>query len=152
MMWLSIFRDGTSRCERQRPTSIVTSRCPSIVVGATNSHEVKSQQRQGNRTMKYVVALSLGLLTLGASSAGDPPAKGAKTEKPGWKLAWSDEFDGPEIDRKKWDHDVGNGFFNYDANTWISGWGNGELQYYTRDPANAFVKGGMLHIRVLKES
>ena len=42
------------------------------------------------------------------------------------------------IDRKKWDYDVGNGFFNYGANTWISGWGNNELQYYTREPENAF--------------
>jgi beta-glucanase (GH16 family) len=69
-----------------------------------------------------------------------------------WKLVWSDEFDGKEIDRAKWDFDLGNGFFNYDANTWIGGWGNGELQYYTRDSENAFVKDGMLHIRAVKES
>lgn len=69
-----------------------------------------------------------------------------------WKLIWSDEFDGPTIDRKKWDFDLGNGFFNYDANVWISGWGNDELQYYTREPENAFVQDGTLHIRALKES
>ena len=69
-----------------------------------------------------------------------------------WKLVWSDEFDGKEIDRAKWDFDVGNGFFNYDANVWIAGWGNDELQYYTREPDNAFVKDGMLHIRAIKES
>jgi len=67
-------------------------------------------------------------------------------------MVWSDEFDGRAIDRTKWDYDTGNGFFNYDANQWISGWGNGELQYYTREPENAFVKDGMLHIRALKES
>jgi beta-glucanase (GH16 family) len=70
----------------------------------------------------------------------------------GWKLVWSDEFDGKDIDKAKWDFDVGNGFFNYDANQWISGWGNNELQYYTREPDNAFVKDGMLHIRAIKES
>lgn len=32
------------------------------------------------------------------------------------------------------------------------GWGNDELQYYTSEPANAWVKDGMLHIRALKES
>ena len=69
-----------------------------------------------------------------------------------WKLTWADEFDGKEIDRTKWDFDLGNGFFNYDANVWISGWGNNELQYYTREPENAFVKDGMLHIRAIKES
>jgi beta-glucanase (GH16 family) len=72
--------------------------------------------------------------------------------KPGWKLAWSDEFDGKDIDRTKWDFDLGNGFYNYEAKQWIAGWGNGELQYYTREPDNAFVKDGMLHIRALKES
>ncbi len=50
---------------------------------------------------------------------------------PAWKLVWADEFDGKEIDSSKWDHELGNGFFNYDANQWISGWGNGELEYYT---------------------
>lgn len=70
----------------------------------------------------------------------------------GWKLVWNDEFDGKEIDRAKWDFDLGNGFFNYDANVWISGWGNNELQYYTREPENAFVKDGLLHIRAIKES
>ena len=69
-----------------------------------------------------------------------------------WKLVWSDEFDGKDIDRSKWDLDLGNGFFNYDANVWIGGWGNNELQYYTREADNAFVKDGMLHLRAVKES
>src|SRR5262249_22295985 len=33
-----------------------------------------------------------------------------------------------------------------------SGWGNDELEYYTKEPDNAFVKDGMLHIRALKQS
>lgn len=78
--------------------------------------------------------------------------RAAEPDAPAWKLVWSDEFDGKEIDKTKWDFDLGNGFFNYDANTWISGWGNNELQYYTREPENAFVKDGMLHIRAVKES
>lgn len=69
-----------------------------------------------------------------------------------WKLVWSDEFDGDAIDRKRWDFDRGNGFYNYDAQVWISGWGNGELQYYTDEPENASVVDGMLRIRALKES
>lgn len=73
-------------------------------------------------------------------------------DRPGWKLVWSDEFDGDEIDPKKWDRDLGNGFYSYDANQWISGWGNNELQYYTREPENAFVKDGQLHLRAIKES
>lgn len=88
-----------------------------------------------------LLAACLALFHLAAEPAGND-----------WKLVWSDEFDGKEIDRAKWDFDLGNGFFNYDANTWISGWGNGELQYYTREPENAFVKDGVLHIRAVKES
>ena len=77
-------------------------------------------------------------------AADDPPA--------GWKLTWSDEFDGKEIDKSKWDFDLGNGFYDYGASQWLSGWGNDELQYYTREADNAFVKDGMLHIRAVKES
>src|SRR6266446_6810949 len=100
-----------------------------------------------SRTCWIVVALGIaaGLLPSSARDAAQP----AKTE---WKLVWRDEFDGKDIDRTKWDFDTGNGFFNYDANMWISGWGNGELQYYTREPDNAFVKDGTLHIKAIKES
>jgi len=87
-------------------------------------------------------ALIMALLACTAASGADPV----------WKQVWSDEFEGKEIDREKWDFDLGNGFFNYGANQWISGWGNGELQYYTREPENAFVKDGFLHIRAIKES
>ena len=69
-----------------------------------------------------------------------------------WKLVWSDEFEGKEIDRLKWDFDLGNGFYDYNAKQWINGWGNEELQYYTREPENAFVKEGLLHIKAIKES
>ena len=30
-----------------------------------------------------------------------------------WKLVWSDEFDGAQIDATKWDFELGNGFFDY---------------------------------------
>jgi len=91
-----------------------------------------------------LAALSANITAATGSAGADDP--------PGWKLVWSDEFEGATIDPAKWDFDLGNGFFNYDANTWISGWGNNELQYYTREPANASVADGMLRIRALKES
>ncbi len=96
--------------------------------------------------LSTLLALAVAwLLPSAGPSAAEPPGGG-------WKLTWADEFDGKEIDRKKWDFAVGNGFYNYDAGAWISGWGNNELQYYTREPENAFVKDGNLHIRALKES
>ena len=52
--------------------------------------------------MKFLLVLSL-LLTI-------------YTEVPdGYKLIWSDEFDGDEIDTTKWGYDLGG-----------SGWGNNE--------------------------
>lgn len=92
--------------------------------------------------------VAVALLSTGVPSAGQGDPKPTAQ----WKLVWADEFDGRAIDRTKWDFDVGNGFFSYDANTWIDGWGNGELQYYTDRPDNAFVKEGRLHLRAVKES
>ncbi|MDG3005525.1 glycoside hydrolase family 16 protein [Paludisphaera mucosa] len=78
---------------------------------------------------------------------------GIAEESPkGWNLVWNDEFDGDAIDRTKWDFDLGDGFYDYGANVWIGGWGNDELQYYTAEPRNIFVRDGSIHIRALKES
>ena len=76
----------------------------------------------------------------------------ATRAKKGWKLVWSDEFEGTAVDRSKWDFDLGNGFYDYKNNTWVAGWGNDELQYYTDAPANVEVHGGHLTIRAQKES
>ena len=92
--------------------------------------------------------LALGIV-LACFSAHRPRA--AEPAAPKWDLVWSDEFDGKEIDPKKWAFDIGNGFYNHDAAVWISGWGNGELQYYTKEADNAFVKDGLLHLRAIKE-
>jgi beta-glucanase (GH16 family) len=69
-----------------------------------------------------------------------------------WSLVWNDEFDGDRVDPLKWDYDLGNGFYDYKSHQWIAGWGNEELQYYTREPENVFVKDGCLTIRAIKES
>jgi len=69
-----------------------------------------------------------------------------------WKLVWSDEFEGDAIDPSKWDFELGNGFFDYKNHQWVAGWGNEELQYYTREPENVSVRDGRLCIRALKES
>jgi len=58
---------------------------------------------------------------------------------PNWKLVWSDEFDGPDIDKSKWN-------FNIDG----KGEGNGELEYYSDSSKNAHIEDGMLHITAIK--
>lgn len=56
-------------------------------------------------------------------------------------LVWSDEFDGPEIDRSTWTFNTGG-----------SGFGNGELQYYTARPENVFIESGNLVIEARREN
>ncbi len=58
-----------------------------------------------------------------------------------WKLVWSDEFNYTGLPEKtKWGYDVG-----------CTGWGNQELQAYTKDSlANAKVEGGTLVITARK--
>ncbi|MBN1481230.1 glycosyl hydrolase family protein [candidate division KSB1 bacterium] len=59
----------------------------------------------------------------------------------GYQLVWSDEFDGPDIDLTKWEHEV-NGL----------GGGNNELQYYTDRLENSFIENGCLVIQALEET
>src|ERR1039457_6539576 len=63
----------------------------------------------------------------------------------GWKLIWSDEFNGPPgsaPDPSKWNYDLGGG-----------GWGNGEAEIYTSSPQNVFQDGrGNLVLRAIRDS
>lgn len=58
----------------------------------------------------------------------------------GMELVWSDEFDGPQVDRNNWTYDLGG---------W--GWGNGEAQYYTDREMNARTQNGLLVIEAHEE-
>lgn len=62
------------------------------------------------------------------------------------ELVWSDEFDGEAgmlPDTSKWTYDIGRG---------INGWGNQELQYYTKRPENVSLDGnGFLNIVARRE-
>jgi beta-glucanase (GH16 family) len=72
------------------------------------------------------------------SGTGGPVDSSVASGLPGWKLTWSDEFNGPDgsaVDPTKWKHDVGG-----------TGWGNNELEYYTDGMQNAVVQGGNLVI------
>ena len=53
---------------------------------------------------------------------------------------WFEDFDNPQLSRTVWNYSISNGF--YDGRTYISGWGNGELQYYTKPKKN---KGDQIH-------
>ena len=54
-------------------------------------------------------------------------------------MVWSDEFNGPAgtpPNPKYWTHEIGDGALNG-----ITGWGNGEFQYYTDSTDNAALDG-----------
>lgn len=65
----------------------------------------------------------------------------------GWKLDWSDEFNGPTVDAKTWTCEIGTG-----AEQGMNGWGNNELEYYTNGTNNLYEGGGLLHIIARQES
>lgn len=103
---------------------------------------IRRQQRLAgtHASPRYLasVALSATLLAgCGGDSATQTNLSSVDTSKPasGWKLVWSDEFDGSNVDTSKW---------NYEVN--CAGGGNNEKQCYTADKANAFVADGMLNI------
>jgi beta-glucanase (GH16 family) len=73
------------------------------------------------------------LLALSAGALFAAPAS--------WKLVWSDEFNGTAIDTNHWTFDTGN----------HNGFGNHELEYYTTQPENLYVRDGLLHIVARKE-
>ena len=59
----------------------------------------------------------------------------------GYKLFWSDEFDGPSLNTENWTCEIGG-----------HGWGNAELQYYTDRQENVDVRDGKLVITARKEN
>ncbi len=71
------------------------------------------------------------------------PATATSAQSDVWVQVWADEFeqlDGSPPDPEKWNHQEGG-----------SGWGNGELQHYTKSIDNAFIQDGMLVIQANKE-
>ena len=81
-----------------------------------------------------------------ASTPTEVPATASETPTPdpnAWELVWSDEFeqpDGTAPDATKWNHQQGG-----------SGWGNGELQYYSDRIENAVIEDNMLVIKAINE-
>ena len=61
----------------------------------------------------------------------------------GYRLFWSDEFDGPALNADNWTCEIGRG---------SNGWGNAELQYYTDRPENVDVRDGKLVMTARKEN
>lgn len=67
----------------------------------------------------------------------------------GYKLVWSDEFDGASLDMEKWSYDIGNWKLDESGNYITGGWGNNEQEFYTDQ--NTAVKDGILTIAARRE-
>jgi uncharacterized protein (TIGR03437 family) len=87
--------------------------------------------------MRLLLVASITLLMASAAAS--------QTTTTGWRLVWSDEFNGAAgspPDPTKWNYDLGGG-----------GWGNGEVETYTNSTNNAFQDGnGNLVIRAIRDS
>ena len=59
------------------------------------------------------------------------------------KLIWEENFDGEALNEKNWNYELGDGC------PWMCGWGNSELQIYTKD--NHRLQDGYLIVTARKE-
>jgi beta-glucanase (GH16 family) len=93
-------------------------------------------------TIAAVEAGTFELTILAASERGSENATITLVQP--WRLAWNDEFDGPDgsaPDASKWNIEKGG-----------NGWGTGEIECYTNDPRNVRVENGNLAITAIRET
>ena len=83
-------------------------------------------------------------------NSGEPSGDVTDVPEPeGWKLIWSDEFNGDSVDSSKWSNQTG--FFIDESDYTTSGWGNKELEYYTDSSENTSVADGKLKLTLKKD-
>lgn len=79
-------------------------------------------------------------------SQSQNPDKNSKSHE--YQLVWSDEFDYNGLpDSTKWTYDLGDACDKPQG----CGWGNSELQFYTKSQSNVKVENGLLGITAKKE-
>jgi len=108
----------------------------------------KSDSFGGNwKPQLHTALILLAIALAGAGFAAKVRAQSrARHVQPKWKLVWSDEFDaadGSAPDATWWTYDTGVGG---------AGWGNKELEYYTKRPDNISIQGGNLVITARRET
>lgn len=93
-----------------------------------------------HRLIYLVCWLTLSTLGCDSSSSAIEDNGNDIPEPEGYRLVWSDEFDGTEVSTANWTHWVtGNPF-------------NNELQYYTARKQNSTVENGILYLVAHKET
>ena len=107
-------------------------------VKVTIKKNILTDPRENEITFRTTSSKTVVKVTQETSSTGE-----AMFVPEGYKLYWSDEFDGPSLNTDWWTCETGRG---------SNGWGNAELQYYTDRPENVDVRDGKLVITARKES
>src|ERR1017187_5035996 len=91
------------------------------------------------RTHRPFLMITFGMFLFELAGAGSPMAYAQS-----YSLIWSDEFNSvtsSNVDTTKWEFESGNN----------GGWGNNEREFYTDRTNNAYVAGGVLHLRAQAE-
>ncbi len=108
--------------------------------GGDSSNNYVIYSIKGNPSYEVQLPSDMSNITIENSSNPYTPS--------GWKMIWNDEFDGSTLDTSKWNYQEGYLLEEDNIDTW--GWGNQELEYYTRD--NVSVSNGSLNILMKKQS
>ena len=84
--------------------------------------------------------------TIKDNDSADPNRSGYETPQNhfGYDLTWGDEFE-ESIDMESFSFQIGDGCPD------LCGWGNNELQVYTSEPENIFIRNGSLVIKALND-
>ena len=113
--------------------------------GAANGGAASGGAANGGAASGGAANGGAGSSSGGAAGSAGASAASCTSATAGYKLVWSDEFNGPSgtaVDSTKWTYDVGG-----------TGWGNNELEYYTNGTNNAAMDGsGNLLITAKQES
>ena len=84
---------------------------------------------------------SLSILAAVCLPAHGEQPRGSNWDLSGWRLLWSDEFNGPALDPASWTAEIG------DGSPSNPGWGNAESECYTARPENlSIVRDGPLSV------
>jgi beta-glucanase (GH16 family) len=105
---------------------------------------VSNPYRASGTVSAFILIVTLFVLAGCSSAIGVTASSGSATSSGDWKLVWSDEFagaNGSVADAGKWEYETGG-----------NGWGNNELEYYTKRSQNAAQVDGNLVITALREN
>ncbi len=124
----------TNKCSFTSSAGIV------VQPGAVTSTSTNLVAPAGTTSVRYQIVFMQGLDNANGAAYFDDCALnqtgGTAVPQTAWNIVWSDEFNGNSINLQNWSFETGNN----------NGWGNGELEYYTNSPQNAYVSNGVLHI------